>query len=124
MNITSIESYRRTLLFQQMGLPAAQIRTLGGGASQFTINPGRPSLSVNQEDVGLFFSDDWQARRNLTFNLGLRYEWQTNLHDWKDVAPRFGLAWAPGGSKAGSTPKTVIRGGFGVFYQRLIYPIY
>jgi hypothetical protein len=56
VNITSIESYRRTLLFQRMGLPAAQIRTLGGGASQFTINAGMPSLSVNQEDVGIFLA--------------------------------------------------------------------
>jgi hypothetical protein len=118
VNITSIESYRRTLLFQQMRFPAAQIRTLGGGASQFTINAGTPFLSVNQEDFGTFVGDDWRARRNLTLNLGLRYEWQTNLHDWKDVAPRFGLAWAPGGGRAGSTPKTVIRAGFGMFYQR------
>ena len=118
VNITSIESYRRTLLFQRMGFPAAQIRTLGGGASQFTLNAGMPSLSVNQEDVGIFLGDDWHARRNLTLNLGLRYEWQTNLHDWKDLAPRFGLAWAPGGRKGGSTSKTVIRAGFGMFYQR------
>jgi hypothetical protein len=118
VNINSIESYRRTLLFQRMGLPAAQIRALGGGASQFTINAGIPSLSVNQEDVGIFIGDDWHAKRNLTLNLGLRYEWQTNLHDWKNVAPRFGLAWAPGGGKPGSTPKTVIRAGFGMFYQR------
>ena len=118
VNINSIESYRRTVLFQRMGIPAAQIRTLGGGASQFTINAGTPSLSVNQEDVGIFLGDDWHARRNLTLNLGLRYEWQTNLHDWKDIAPRFGLAWAPAGGKAGSTPKTVIRAGFGMFYRR------
>jgi TonB dependent receptor len=101
-----------------MGVAASQIRALGGGASQFTVNAGKPSLSVNQEDVGIFFADDWRAKRNLTLNLGLRYEWQANLHDWKDVAPRFGLAWAPGGGKVGSTPKTVIRAGFGMFYQR------
>lgn len=118
VNIDSIETYRRTLLFDRMGLSAAQIGALGGGASQFTMNAGNPFASVNQEDVGAFIGDDWNVKRNLTLNLGLRYEWQTNLHDWRDVAPRFGLAWAPGGGKAGASPKTVIRAGFGIFYQR------
>ncbi|MGI9071785.1 MAG: carboxypeptidase regulatory-like domain-containing protein [Bryobacteraceae bacterium] len=118
VNIDSIESYRRTLLFEHMGLPAAQIRTLGGGAAQFAINAGNPSLSVNQEDVGAFIGDDWHPKPNLTLNLGLRYEWQTNLHDCRDAAPRLGFAWAPGGGKPGSSPKTVIRAGFGMFYQR------
>ncbi len=40
--ISSIESYRRTLLFESMGLSPGQIRALGGGASQFTINAGSP----------------------------------------------------------------------------------
>jgi len=48
---------------------------------------------------------------------GLRYETQTNIHDWRDFAPRLGLAWAPGG-KANSLPKTVLRAGFGIFYDR------
>jgi hypothetical protein len=118
VNINSIESYRRTLLFQRMILPSAQIRTLGRGASQFSVSTGNPPLSVNQEDVGIFIGDDWHAKRNLTLNLGIRYEWQTNLHDWRDVAPRFGLAWAPGGGKTGATPTIVIRAGLGMFYQR------
>ena len=117
--ISSIESYRRTLLFQSMGYSAAQIRALGGGASQFTINSGTPSLSLNQEDVGAFVGDDWRAAPNFTVNLGLRYEWQTNLHDWRDFAPRVGFAWAPRFRNAGNSPKIVIRGGFGMFYQRL-----
>jgi len=118
VNIDSIESYRRTLVFQQMGDSPLQIRALGGGASQFSINAGNPSISVNQEDVGAFVGDEWRLKRNLTLNLGLRYEGQTNIHDWTDFAPRLGLAWAPGGSKAGAKPKTVIRSGFGLFYQR------
>jgi hypothetical protein len=118
INIDSIESYRRTLVFQQMGFSAAQIRALGGGASQFSINAGTPAFSVNQEDVGAFVGDEWQVRRNLTLNLGLRYEGQTNISDWRDFAPRLGLAWAPGGAKAEAKPKTVIRSGFGLFYQR------
>ena len=118
VNIDSIESYRRTLIFQQMGLSPSQIRVLGGGASQFSINAGNPSVSINQEDVGAFVGDEWRLKRNLTVNLGLRYEGQTNIHDWTDFAPRLGLAWAPRGGKSGAKPKTVIRSGFGLFYQR------
>ena len=118
LNIDSIEVYRRTLLFRRQGLAPAQIRALGGGASQFTINAGNPALSVRQEDFSLFAGDDWRVKPNLTLNLGLRYEWQTNLHDWRNVAPRFGLAWAPWGGKAGASPKTIVRAGFGMFYQR------
>ena len=118
VNINSIESYRRTLLFAQMGLSGTQIRALGGGASQFSITAGNPAISVHQEDVGAFFGDEWRIRRNLTANLGVRYEGQTNIHDWSDFAPRLGLAWAPGGGRTGSRPKTVVRAGFGLFYQR------
>ena len=42
VDISSIESYRRTLLFQRLGFPAAQIRQLGGGATQFSVNTGNP----------------------------------------------------------------------------------
>jgi len=61
VNIDSIESYRRTLLFEGMGLSPSQIRALGGGASQFTMSAGNPSLSARQEDVGAFLDDDWRA---------------------------------------------------------------
>jgi len=116
--ITSIERYRRTLLFQQMGLPMAQVIALGGGASQFSINGGQPAAYVDQVDLGAFVGDDWRVRPNLTLSLGLRWETQTNIHDWKDWAPRIGFAWAPGQSKTNPRPKTVFRGGFGVFYDR------
>ena len=116
--IESIEQYRRTLLFQQMGLPAAQIRALGGGATQFSINAGSPAISGSQFDVGVFAGDDWHARSNLTLSFGLRYETQTNIHDWRDAAPRIGVAWAPGASAKNSRPKTVVRAGFGTFYDR------
>ena len=115
--ITSIERYRRTLLFQQFGDTPSVIRELGGGATQFTINTGTAELRVKQFDVGVFAGDEWRVRPNLTFNLGLRYETQTNIHDWKDIAPRLAFAWAPGGGGQ-KRAKTVLRGGFGVFYDR------
>jgi hypothetical protein len=118
VNISSIESYRRTLLFQQLGIPIPQIRRLGGGASQFSINAGNPLISGSEFDVGAFVGDDWKVRPNLTLNLGLRYETQNNIHDWRDFAPRIGVAWAPGSGSGKSRPKSVIRAGFGMFYDR------
>ncbi|HEY1494814.1 MAG TPA: carboxypeptidase regulatory-like domain-containing protein [Candidatus Solibacter sp.] len=115
--ITSIERYRRTLLFQQLGDTPAQIRLLGGGATQFTMNTGTPALSVHQVDVGLFVGDEWRIRPNFTVNLGLRYETQSNIGDHRDFAPRVAFAWAPGGAGQ-KRAKTVLRAGFGIFYDR------
>jgi hypothetical protein len=118
VDISSIESYRRTLLFQQLGLSAARIRQLGGGATQFSIDTGNPVVSGSQFDLGAFAGDDWKARPNLTLSLGLRYETQNNIRDWRDFAPRIGVAWAPAGASGKSRPKSVIRAGFGMFYDR------
>lgn len=117
-NISSIQSYQRTLLFQQLGLPPAQIRALGGGATQFSITTGQPELKLSQFDFGVFVGDDWRVRPNLTVSLGLRYEWQTNIHDWRDFAPRAAIAWAPWATSNSLRPKTVLRAGFGMFYDR------
>jgi hypothetical protein len=116
--ISSIERYRRTLLFQRLGFAPSQIRALGGGATQFSINSGTPALSAHQVDLGAFVGDDWRVRPNLTLSLGFRYETQTNIRDWRDFAPRIGIAWAPGGKAKGPRPKTVVRAGFGMFYDR------
>jgi outer membrane receptor protein involved in Fe transport len=90
--IDALEQYRRTLFFQQMGLTPSAIRTLGGGASQFTSSAGMPALTVSQVDEGIFAGDDWRVRPNLTLNLGIRYENQTNISDWRNLAPRIGVA--------------------------------
>ena len=113
--ISSIEQYRRTLLFAN--LPAPQMRALGGGASQFTISTGNPQISSGMMDAGVFAGDDWRLRPNFTVSLGLRYETQTKIHDHADWAPRIALAWAPGAG-ASKTSRTVIRAGYGIFYDR------
>ena len=120
--ITSLERYRRTLLFQ--GNP--DMRLLGGGVTQFSIAGGNPEASVTQRDLGLFVQDEWRIRPNLTLTMGLRYERQTNISSNYNFAPRLFFAWAPGGTSVGggpggpssSSPKMVIRGGIGVFYDR------
>lgn len=84
--------------------------------SQFRITIGKPLASVSQVDFGVYGQDDWKVRPNLTVNLGLRYENQDNISSHYNLAPRLGFAWSPGHSPQ---PKTVIRGGFGIFYDRI-----
>ena len=113
--LTSIERYQRTLEFIEQGKTAAEIRALGGGASQFRISTGNPESDVKQWDFGGFFQDDWKVRPNLTLSLGVRYENQSNIDSNFNFGPRLGFAWSPGGQQS----KTVIRGGYGVFYERV-----
>jgi hypothetical protein len=117
-SIKSIERYRRTLLFQKMGDSPAQIRALGGGATQFSIDTGIPNLSARQVDVGVFAGDEWLVRPNVNLDFGFRYETQSYIHDWRDFAPRVAISWAPGGGASNSRAKTVLRAGFGIFYDR------
>src|SRR5262249_13576816 len=117
IQLDALEVYRRTLLFQKAGMTDAQIRALGGGAYQFTINGGTATSPVSQFDAGVFINDDWRVRPNLTLSYGVRYEAQTNIGDHGDFAPRFGLAWGID-SRKGRAGKTVLRAGFGSFYDR------
>lgn len=113
----SLDAYRITLQGLQNGMTPAQIRAAGGGASQFTIATGQPLASDTFADVGLYFQDDWKARRNLVIGYGLRYETQNAIHDKQDFAPRVTVSWGLGSGK-NSAPSSVIRAGFGVFYDR------
>ena len=118
VTLTAIDQYTRTLALQKAGFNPTQIRQLGGGASQFNIDAGNPYSSIYQYEIGAFAQDDWRLRPNFTLSYGIRYEWQTNINAHGDFAPRLGFAWAPGNPKNGRQ-KTVIRGGFGMFYDRV-----
>jgi hypothetical protein len=85
--------------------------------TQFNITTGEPLQKVSRTDWSVFVTDDWRVNPGLTLSFGLRYENQTNISDNSDFAPRFSFAWSPGAGGA-RAPKTVIRGGFGVFYDR------
>jgi hypothetical protein len=115
--LTSLERYQRTLILNSLGFSPAEVRLRGGGASQFTINGGNPLADVKQTDVGVFFLDDWRLKPSLTLSAGLRYEAQTNISNYSNFAPRVSIAWAIG-AKGRQAAKTVLRAGFGVFYDR------
>ena len=83
---------------------------------QLSFTQGLSNTEVGYFDAGLCAQDDWRVRPNITLSLGLRFETQNSIHDHGDWAPRFGIAWGIGGRSA--PPKVVLRGGFGVFYDR------
>jgi hypothetical protein len=74
------------------------------------------SVAATLADVGLYLEDDWKARPNLSLTAGIRYETQNDLSGNQAIAPRVSFAYGLGSSKG--TPKTVIRGGFGIFFDR------
>jgi hypothetical protein len=113
----SLTAYQITEQGLANGLTYSQIAAMGGGASQFSITAGVPQQTVTQFDLEPYFQDDWRLRPNMTLSLGLRYETQDNIHDHADFAPRIGFAWGLGGGKT-KAPKTVLRFGSGLFYDR------
>lgn len=78
----------------------------------YTQSYGNANYTVNDWLWSLFVQDDWKVNKNLTVNLGLRYERQTFTDSNKDFAPRAGFAYNWHG--------TVIRGSFGIYYSQIV----
>jgi Carboxypeptidase regulatory-like domain/TonB dependent receptor-like, beta-barrel len=110
--------------------------------------PSRPPIVPFYPNsyFGAFVQDDWKVRSNLTLNLGLRWEVDdvlgqaSNLHpcsslttpdntcdfvenilgkhpgrDYKQFGPRIGFVWDPL-----KRAQTVVRGGYGIYYDRVV----
>jgi hypothetical protein len=122
----SLDDFGRSLL----GAPVT-----AAGNSLIEAFPGAgttgPTTHPNLLQYAAFAEDDWRLTRNLTLNVGVRYDAQLAAqpnvrnptafaqgldtsripNDTADVAPRLGFAWQPLTGKA-----LVVRGGFGLFY--------
>jgi outer membrane receptor protein involved in Fe transport len=74
---------------------------------------GQVNFDVVDYRASGYVSDKWTVGRNLTLNLGLRYDWQDAVPETKDAfGPRFGFAYNVGGAD-----RTAVRGGVGKVYQ-------
>jgi hypothetical protein len=109
-----------------------------------TLRSGRPDrdLAIPDADnvhVAGFVQNDWQVRPQLTLNLGLRYELDTDVNnisrvdelnpivapfitgnrgrDLNNLGPRAGFNWST------ADAKTSVRGGYGIYYDRVTLQI-
>jgi Carboxypeptidase regulatory-like domain len=74
---------------------------------------GAGAVTLWDDQLAGFVQDEYQFRPNLSLSFGLRYNWQNHLHDYRQFAPRFALAFSPDKKR-----KTVLRAGAGMFYDR------
>ncbi|HKS41768.1 MAG TPA: TonB-dependent receptor [Blastocatellia bacterium] len=77
--------------------------------------------------VGLFAQDEWKIRPNFTLSIGVRYDNESILKDRDNFSPRVAIAWDPFGGKLfrsfkrlAQPGKTVVRAGFGLFFNRAL----
>jgi hypothetical protein len=83
----------------------------------FTQTFNNSVVSQNNPNIGFYAQDEWKPNSRLTVNFGIRYDLQylkTIATDTNNVSPRAGFAWSPFSSRS-----TVIRGSFGLFYDRV-----
>jgi len=98
-----------------------------GMYDNFFQSTGEPKFSFNVPYYGFYFHDTYQVRPRLTLDLGVREDFQVYpqpvanpafpltgqfANQYQRVAPRLGFAWQP-------MNETVVRGGFGMFYENL-----
>ncbi|HET9839840.1 MAG TPA: carboxypeptidase regulatory-like domain-containing protein [Candidatus Angelobacter sp.] len=107
----STQNFKGTYTFDSLAAFQA------GTPRQLIIVNGNPLTEDTFVDAGLYAEEDWKLHPNMTLSYGLRFETQNGINDHGDWAPRVGFAWGIGGKK-NAAPKTVVRTGFGIFYDR------
>jgi hypothetical protein len=116
---------------------------IDGNVRRWRFLYGDPARNVSQKSFGFFVQDDFRVRRNVTLNLGMRYDVTNPIKDvhnqlanydpnspsgivqvgqgisspyptnYNNLSPRVGVAWDVFG-----TGKTVFRSGFGIIFEQ------
>jgi hypothetical protein len=113
-----------------------------------TLRSGKPDQDLvipdaDNNHAAVFVQDDWRLRPDLTLNLGLRYEIDTDVKnisrydeinpivlpflqgtrkkDGNNFGPRVGFNWAPAADVAGG--RFSVHGGYGIYYDRVTLEI-
>lgn len=96
------------------GVTRAPADLTAADIQQFTQGFGTTTYTVTDWIWDVYAQDDIKLRSDLTVNLGLRYDRQTFTDDTNNVGPRAGFTYNVAGD-----PKTVVRGGYGLFYSQV-----
>jgi hypothetical protein len=81
--------------------------------SELIVFAGVGQLQRNNTELASFVQDTWQLNQKLTIDLGLRWD-HDGIGEDHNFAPRLGFALLPF-----SNDRTVIRGGVGLFYDKI-----
>jgi hypothetical protein len=100
-----------------LGRPVNIVGTDGSLLRRIEFLNGSP-FDRSDVEVGFFGQDHWLISPRVAMDIGLRVERQ-GITETVRIAPRVGLAWTPF-----SGQRTVIRGGFGLFYDRVPLNVY
>ena len=114
---THVDGTEANNLLNQLFATSADLGTFGAVDSgvyflnqQGGITPQDNVIRLRNNYNGAFTQDDWRLSRNLTLDLGLRWDYDNQFPNKTNFAPRLGFAWS-------ITPKTVLTASWGLFYD-------